>query len=83
MKNKYIIVRKNSTSMTTKHTHPVVFGRKMADCPRCTELLNGAKPVQWRGSQRKQEEARTLERIRNHDFAACAKKHIVCTCFEW
>lgn len=34
--------------MTTKHTHKVVFGKRVADCPRCTELDNGAEPVRWR-----------------------------------
>ena len=33
--------------MTTKHTHAVVFGRKVAGCPRCQELINGARPVRW------------------------------------
>ena len=36
---------------TTKHTHPVVFGRRVADCPRCQELTNGAAPIQWSGSR--------------------------------
>ena len=38
--------------MTTKHTHIVVFGRKVADCPRCAELIAGAAPVRWNGLSR-------------------------------
>ena len=34
--------------MTTKHTcNGPVFGRKTPGCPRCDELLAGAKPVNW------------------------------------
>lgn len=34
--------------MTTKHTcGGPVFGRKTKGCPRCDELLAGAKPVKW------------------------------------
>lgn len=34
--------------MATKHScGGPVFGRKTPGCPRCDELLAGAKPVQW------------------------------------
>lgn len=41
-------------STTTKHTCPTnwsgapFFGRKTPGCPRCDELLAGAKPVEWK-----------------------------------
>lgn len=68
--------------MTTKHNHQVVFGRKVDGCPRCEELKNGAKPIQWAGSLRKIQEAKTLMEIRNHD---CKKSGCgpVCTAFDW
>lgn len=34
--------------MATKHTHPMVFGRLEAGCPRCAELAAGAPPIRWR-----------------------------------
>jgi hypothetical protein len=33
--------------VTTKHTHRPNFGRKVAGCPRCDELANGAEAVTW------------------------------------
>jgi hypothetical protein len=41
--------------MTTKHTHQVVFGRRVDGCPRCAELAAGAEPVRWRGWTRERE----------------------------
>jgi len=39
--------------MTTKHTcGGPVFGKKTPGCPRCDELLAGAKPVQWANASR-------------------------------
>jgi len=46
--------------MATKHTHPVVFGRKVADCPRCQELINGAPVVRWNGSRYRADDAATF-----------------------
>jgi uncharacterized membrane protein len=60
----------------------MVFGRKDPSCPRCQELLAGAAPIQWRGTRRAQER-RTIEAIRSHDFAACARQHGVCTHFDY
>ena len=51
--------------MVTKHTHPVIFGRKVAGCPRCAELLAGAPVVQWRPSHA-QEDARRCAEVRAH-----------------
>ncbi len=71
----------------TKHNHQVVFGRREVDCPRCAELLAGAAPRDgWQKqyySRKRQDEQARLTAIRNHDFAACAAKNIVCTCFDW
>ena len=67
-------------STTTKHTHPVVFGRKVDGCPRCMELLSGAAPVIW--NRRAAIEAEQLRVIRTHD---CKASHCgpVCTFGEW
>lgn len=67
----------------TKHNHQMVFGKLELGCPRCEELATGAPVRQWHGANRKRDEQRTLEAIRNHDFAACAAKNIVCTHFDW
>jgi hypothetical protein len=53
--------------MTTKHNHVLVFGKRVSGCPRCEELNNGANPIQWCGSRRKQDEARLIKAIREHD----------------
>jgi hypothetical protein len=71
---------------TTKHTHLVVFGRKVADCPRCAELLAGAEPVRWAGTSGRQEAIRRSADIAGH-FASA--KHtsggcgLVCTYGDW
>lgn len=59
--------------MTTKHTHPVIFGRKVADCPRCAELLAGAAPVVWRGNRAAQDDRQRVADVRAH-FAS--HKHL-------
>lgn len=68
--------------MTTKHSHPVIFGRRVAGCPRCAELDAGAKPIRWSSYYRAQEVAARLQAIRTHD---CVKSRCgpVCTAFEW
>jgi hypothetical protein len=70
------------TEMTTKHNHQLVFGRKEADCPRCEELKNGASPVKWASSMRKEQERNLAQAIRNHNckVSRCA---VVCTAFDW
>lgn len=69
-------------SNTTQHTHTVVFGRKVEGCPRCEELLAGAKPVQGWGVRKAQFEAQRSADIRAHD---CIKSKCgpVCTAFDW
>ncbi|MFJ2635808.1 hypothetical protein ACIO6U_28190 [Streptomyces sp. NPDC087422] len=74
----------------TKHTHQVVFGRKVDGCPRCQELAAGAEPVRWAPSRREREQADDTERaaaIRAHfapggphSRAACGP---VCTFGDW
>ncbi len=69
-------------STTTKHTHDVVFGRKVDGCPRCAELLNGAAPIVWAGMTRRAEQAAELSRaIRSHRCSASCGP--VCTFGEW
>jgi len=67
--------------MTTQHTHPVVFGRKVAGCPRCGELVAGAPVVRWRQSS-KQADAQRCREIRAHNCKAsgCGP---VCTFGDW
>lgn len=69
----------------TKHKDDcnMAFGRKDNSCPRCIELINGAQPRQAWNAKKKEAEARQLNAIRNHNFAACAKVNGVCTHFDW
>ena len=70
-------------STTTKHTHNVVFGRKVDGCPRCQELASGAAPVKWPGMARRAEmEAEQLRAVRTHN---CQTSHCgpVRTFGEW
>jgi hypothetical protein len=69
-------------SETTPHNHPVVFGRRVQGCPRCDELKAGAAPVQGWGAKRKEDDAKRLQEIRNHD---CKKSKCgpVCTFGDW
>ena len=69
----------------TKHSHDckMAFGRKDPNCPRCQELLKGAAPRKgWNISNRRDEEARRICDIKNHD---CEKSHCgpVCTYGDW
>lgn len=68
--------------MATKHTHAVVFGRRVADCPRCQELANGAAPIKWASQIRAEQDARRAAHIAAHD---CVKSGCgpVCTAFDW
>lgn len=60
-----------------------VFNRYDATCPRCQELAAG-QPARagWNDGAKRQEAIR-IEAIRTHDYNACARKNVVCTCFEW
>jgi hypothetical protein len=62
---------------TTSHTHPVVFGRKVDGCPRCTELRLGVPARQWR-NQRSKLDTQRLRDIRAHNCAT-ARCGVVCT----
>ena len=76
--------------MTTRTKHKtdckMAFGRKDATCPRCIELLRGAKPRRgWQESyfsNKRHQEARRKESIKKHDCtnAGCG---VVCTAFDW
>lgn len=47
--------------MTTKHTHEPNFGRRVAGCPRCDELNNGAAPITWAPSRAQLDAKRSAE----------------------
>ena len=71
--------------MTTKHScGGPVFGKKTPGCPRCDELLSGAKPVQW--NSRKADDLRRSAEIHAH-FASAEHRSgrcgLVCTYGEW
>lgn len=74
---------------TTKHTHPVVFGRREPGCPRCAELAAGAPPVRWawaeRAKARREQEARELAALRHHFRHECSPATCgpVCTRGDW
>ena len=65
-----------------KHNHQVIFGRKVEGCPRCEELKKGAAPIKGWGCQKKEQEARRIKEIREHD---CKKSGCgpICTAFDW
>lgn len=73
---------------TVKHspTCTMSFGRKDPSCARCVELLAGAPPRRWRGTDRKADEARQIRENREH-FQS--EKHRtggcgpVCTFGDW
>ena len=69
-------------STTTKHTHPLVFGRRVVDCPRCVELANGAAPIVWSSTRKAELEAEQIRAIRDHN---CQVSHCgpVCTFGQW
>jgi hypothetical protein len=71
--------------MNTKHKVDCgrVFKRYDMTCPRCVELSQGAQARAGWNDLAKSHEAMRIEAIRSHDFAACARKHIVCTCFDY
>lgn len=71
-----------TATQTTAHTHPVVFGRKVDGCPRCTELRLGMPARQWRGQRAAAAGASRLAEIRAHDCkaAGCGP---VCTAFDY
>lgn len=62
----------------TKHTHPVVFGRKVEGCPRCNELQQGAPPRSW--GRRPYHDPRKFPEPAHVCTAKCGP---VCTAGEW
>jgi hypothetical protein len=54
------------TKQTTKHTHPVVFGRREAGCPRCAELDAGAAPVKGWGTAKREREVMFSRALDDH-----------------
>lgn len=83
--------------MNTKHKDDcnMVFGRKDITCPRCQELLQGAKPRRGYGDRQifsrgkliwitpsQQSRIRTQE-IRNHDCQKANCHPTVCTAFDY
>jgi hypothetical protein len=69
--------------MTTKHTcGGPIFGRKTPGCPRCDELLAGARPKLWASTERANEERHLLAAIRAHNCKA-SRCGPVCTAFDW
>jgi hypothetical protein len=69
--------------MTTKHNHPVVFGRKEAGCARCEELKAGAPAVKWARSPSRYDGGMSLaQAIRSHNCLT-SRCGPVCTAFEW
>lgn len=71
---------------TTKHNHGPNFGKKVAGCPRCEELKNGAEPVRWYVKHESDFDRAQRLGIR---WTACDKggahNHAggVCTCHDW
>lgn len=70
--------------MSTQHKSDckMAFGRKDASCPRCQELLQGAKPRAGYGDKKKAEYARWLKELKAHDCKKC-NCGPVCTAFDW
>lgn len=72
----------NATKHTCNDGEGPRFGRKTAGCPRCDELLAGAAPRKGWSDDKKAEDARRLQAIRNHN---CEQRNCgpVCTAFDW
>jgi hypothetical protein len=68
----------------TKHNHPVVYGRRVADCPRCAELEAGAAPrTRFRPLYPSRDDQRArIDAIRAHSCKA-SRCGPVCTAFDW
>ena len=74
-------ITKGKQMQTTKHScGGPIFGRKTAGCPRCDELIGGAKPVVWNFSRRYSDAMRVRE-IRAQSCAA--SRCGVCTFGDW
>jgi hypothetical protein len=76
--------------MTTKHTHPPNYGKKVEGCPRCEELAAGAEPVRWAISRSRRDAEDDAQRVAEsrahfapggpHSLANCGP---VCTFGDW
>ncbi len=76
------------TSGIKIHTcsHGGAFGRRDASCERCQQMTQGVNLETSLGKALKTKAAFEAARdkgIKEHDFAACSKKNVVCTCFDW
>jgi len=54
----------------------MAFGRKDKGCPRCQELLKGAKPISWNFKT-----SVTVKAIRSH--VCNTNCGVICTVGEW
>jgi hypothetical protein len=67
----------------TPHNHEKMpFGRRVAGCPRCIELANGAAPREGYSAHQRRLDAQRRESMRKHFMdpnSTC--DHI--TCFDW
>lgn len=79
-----LISMKGDSEMTTKHTHQLVFGRRVSGCARCAELDAGAAPIVWR--KRDADDERVRRDIRAHfdsEAHRSGKCGPVCTFGDW
>jgi hypothetical protein len=75
---------KRATSTTTQHTHVVVFGRRVAGCPRCEELANGAAPIRWARREDARGEASRQYALHRESCPICNGSQFgICTYGEW
>lgn len=69
-------------SLTTRHTHTVIFGRKVVDCPRCLELVAGAPPIRWSVRHAMERNTQWVDALRRHRCAV-SECGPVCTFGDW
>ena len=73
-------------STNTRHTcndgDGPYFGRKTAGCPRCDELLSGARPIEGWNARKDREYANFKRALAAHN---CQERNCgpVCTAFDW
>ena len=74
--------KKINTNTPHAETCKMTFGRKDPSCPRCQELLAGAKPAEGWGAAKAKRERDISAAIYAHDCKAsnCGP---VCTAFQW
>ncbi len=65
-----------------KHTHEVVFGRKVAGCPRCDALLAGAPVTKGWGHAKRASDMMRSASIKAHNCVT-SKCGPVCTHGDW